>query len=157
MNKVSNDSPRYLGRAVVSKPHSTVLKPPPFIMTKKYNEILSLTNNFKKLTLIPSIIIGKELASELLLLNTSNRPIHEFKLKQYKEDLSKGEWKFAADVIKISKLGVLLDGQHRLLAIQQTGIPMQVHIQSGLEPEVFIVLDTGDCKSSISNINTSSR
>jgi hypothetical protein len=98
--------------------------------------------------LFNNVTITKELAAELLLLNTANRPLRKEKLRQYKDDLISGEWKFAADVLKISHQGVLLDGQHKLLAIVQTGISMTLHIQVGLDPEVFTVLDTGAIRNS---------
>ena len=112
-------------------------------MTRKFNEIQQESNNFKKVKLFPMVNVTSDLAQNLLTLNTENRPIKRQTVDRYRTDLNNGAWQFAGDSVKISNQGVLQDGQHRLLAIVATGLPMTLHIQTGLAPEVFTVLDTG--------------
>lgn len=87
--------------------------------------------------------IDKVEADRLLNLNTSNRPVSKNNLESIKKALASGEWKENGESIKISHDGVLLDGQHRLMAISQTGIPLNTLIVSGLSKDVFTTLDIG--------------
>lgn len=87
--------------------------------------------------------INKAEADRLLNLNTSNRPVSKSNLESIKKALVSGEWKENGESIKISHDGVLLDGQHRLMAISQTGIPLSTLIVSGLSKDVFTTLDIG--------------
>ena len=63
-----------------------------------------------------------------------------------------GRWKQdTGEVIKISKSGIVLDGQHRLYAIVKANIPIFLHIAYGIEESVSDVLDTG-CGRSASDV-----
>jgi hypothetical protein len=87
--------------------------------------------------------IDKAEADRLLLLNTSNRPVSKSNVETIKKAISSGEWKENGEAIKISHDGVLLDGQHRLMAISQTGIPVSTLVITGLSRDVFTTLDIG--------------
>lgn len=101
------------------------------------------SGSWKKDKLFQKVTVTPDLANDLLRLNTENRPVKPMVVNKYAKELDEGTFHFTGDAIKISKEGVLLDGQHRLLAIVKSGKPMQMHIQSGLDPNVFLVLDTG--------------
>lgn len=111
--------------------------------SKAYNKLFHESGSWKKLTVFPNVDITPELASDLLRLNEDNRPVKPSVLKQYIADMKNEKWHFTGDTIRISKSGRLLDGQHRLMAISQSGMPQKFNIQSGLENESFTVMDTG--------------
>ena len=69
--------------------------------------------------------ITPDLAAEFLKRNTSNRAIKKSKIKKYADDLRRGNWKLTHQGVAISPSGRLLDGQHRLSAIVQSGIAAQ--------------------------------
>jgi hypothetical protein len=112
-------------------------------MTKTYNTMFHTSSSWKKTKLFELVTVTPDLANDLLRLNTQNRPVKSVVLNRYISDMKAGKFVFSGDAIKISKEGVLLDGQHRLLAVVSSGISIQTHIQSGLDPAVFTVLDTG--------------
>lgn len=64
-------------------------------------------------------IDGKD-ANRLLELNTDNRKLRKAKVDEYKRAILRGDFHFNGDAIRISRDGVLLDGQHRLEALRQT-------------------------------------
>ncbi len=87
--------------------------------------------------------ITPKLAEELLAKNTSNRPLSQRHVDVLVGAMKRGEWLSSGDTIKISTQNVLLDGQHRLNAIVQSGVTIEMVIASGVQPEAFHVIDTG--------------
>lgn len=83
------------------------------------------------------------LAEELLTKNTHNRPARERVWKAYAADMESGNWNFNGDAIRISQEGVLLDGQHRCLAVVSSGATIQVLLITGLPPETQDTVDGG--------------
>jgi hypothetical protein len=87
-------------------------------------------------------VLTPEIAEFLIGRNTSNRQVNKPTLERYVRDIKAG-WKHNGDTIKISIDVILLDGQHRCLAVIETGISIEAAISYGLESEVFDTIDTG--------------
>jgi len=97
---------------------------------------------FKKELITPSR------AKELLEANINNRRVRHEVVSRYTKDILAGRWKEdTGEVIKISKSGIILDGQHRLYAISKANTPIFLHIAYGIEDSVSDVLDTGSVRS----------
>ncbi|MHC4750251.1 MAG: hypothetical protein ACYTFW_10285 [Planctomycetota bacterium] len=82
-------------------------------------------------------------AEELLGKNEHNRRVTRQYQRQLSESMSRGEWKFNGDTIRIDRNGKILDGQHRLLACIESGITMHTIVVTGLDPNVFDTIDVG--------------
>jgi len=83
-------------------------------------------------------------AVELLQANVKNRKPKDPVVLKYARDMASGKWKpDTFELIKISKSGIILDGQHRLMAVIKSNMPTSFHIVEGLEDSIFDVLDTG--------------
>jgi hypothetical protein len=96
---------------------------------------------FKKELITPSR------AKELLEANINNRRVKDPVVLRYAQDILAGRWKEdTGEVIKISKSGIVLDGQHRLYAIVKANIPIFFHVAYGVEDLVVDVLDTGSVR-----------
>jgi hypothetical protein len=96
---------------------------------------------FKKELITPSR------AKELLEANINNRRVRQDVVNRYAQDILAGRWKEdTGEVIKISKSGIILDGQHRLFAIAKANIPIFLHIAYGVDDSVSDVLDTGSVR-----------
>lgn len=84
-------------------------------------------------------------AKEWLAKNTRNRALNEPTVAKYRRDMLAGQWQFAADPIRFSNAGALLDGQHRLTALatcpDSTTISMLV--VTGLPEETQLIMDQG--------------
>jgi hypothetical protein len=89
------------------------------------------------------LTITPEMAEQFLAKNTHNRNPKSSNLKKVVRALSNGEWKLNGEAIKIATSGAILDGQHRLLAIVQTGIPMTTLVIRGLESDTQETMDGG--------------
>lgn len=84
-----------------------------------------------------------ELVDWLLSLNTHNRTIKKSHVAYLAKQIQTGHWFLTNQGIGISREGVLTDGQHRLLALQQCGYPpAALLVVTGLEPEAQSAVDT---------------
>lgn len=92
---------------------------------------------------ITTIIIDKDLAESILSRNTNNRGISKTHLAFLKSELINDNWKFNGQTIVIGKSGRLLDGQHRLTAVVETGISMETLIIKNVDEGSFTTIDTG--------------
>lgn len=89
-------------------------------------------------------LVTPDFALDLLQSNVSNRRINEYVVTRYSNDMKEGRWKTdTVEVLKVSKSGKLLDGQHRLSAVVKSKTPVFFHIAYGLDDCIFDVLDTG--------------
>lgn len=88
------------------------------------------------------VTVTPSMASELLAVEAMNRPINRAKVRQYAKDMQDGTFPLTGDSIKIGKGGAVLDGQHRLQAVVESGVSMTCVIVRGLEfADVFDRLD----------------
>jgi hypothetical protein len=79
-------------------------------------------------------LVGPEEATELLKLNTHNRPISKVVVDKYVIEMQMGEWFPTASGIGIDSNGVLVDGQTRLTAVVIYGKPVFMLIVTNLPP-----------------------
>jgi hypothetical protein len=89
------------------------------------------------------VMITPEYARVLLQKNQDNRPLHVSRVKLFEAELRDGNFKLTHQGIAIGCSGRLLDGQHRLHAIANTGISAPLMVATGVPDESFAVLDTG--------------
>ena len=92
-------------------------------------------------------VITPELAQQYLDTNTNNRTVRKGKVDQFSRDMSGGRWRFTPQGIIFSSAGVLIDGQHRLLAIIQSGCSLMMWVFRGVDADVMEVIDTGATRS----------
>ncbi|MGI8415138.1 MAG: hypothetical protein ACR2P2_02810, partial [Nakamurella sp.] len=82
-------------------------------------------------------------AAEYLEANTANRPLSTAVVKGFAEAMMRGDWMVTHQGIAFGSGGVLVDGQHRLAAIVQANIPVEVTVFTDVDEGTFDVLDTG--------------
>ena len=95
---------------------------------------------------IKELIVTPEIARDLLNKNTNNRKLSSSRVATLVMAMQRGEWQYNGDTIRISKSGRLLDGQHRLSAIEQSGISQKYVIVDELDDDVFTTIDTGSAR-----------
>lgn len=93
------------------------------------------------------VMVTPSIATEWLERNTRNRKVRVSLAYQYADDMRNGRWEYNGDPIRFDKDGVLLDGQHRLLAIVDSGTTQKFHVIEGLEPHVQVTIDQGGKRS----------
>jgi hypothetical protein len=93
------------------------------------------------------ITITPKIAEKLLKKNIGNRPMNKGNLKYWERQLAEGSAILSHQGIAISgsvtRPKRLLDGQHRLQAIVNTGVSFRVLLFTGCVEDTFKVLDSG--------------
>lgn len=104
---------------------------------KSRRKITPQTINYEVRTVTP------EEAAELLGSNQVNRRIRKRHVEAYAEDMAAGRWRMTGEPIKVSRTGRLLDGQHRLSAIIEAGVPVELLFVTGLADDDQMFMDQG--------------
>ena len=88
-------------------------------------------------------LVGKEKALEYLRKNKANRNLSRVGSHRYAEVMRRGEWVNNSESIKFDSEGFLRDGQHRLQAIVEADVYVELNVVRGVPPEYFDTIDTG--------------
>jgi len=89
-----------------------------------------------------TVLVTPLRAAEYLKLNTANVPVRPSKVRYFAGILRRGEWVLVHQGIAISTERVILDGQHRLMAIVLTGIAAQIRVTTDADPKSWVAIDT---------------
>lgn len=88
------------------------------------------------------ITVTPEMADAWLAKNTHNRMVKPRTVAAYAADMAAGRWEWNGDTITFSGDGRLLDGQHRLLAVVESGETVTMAVVRGLRPDTQETKDT---------------
>lgn len=74
-----------------------------------------------------------------------NRPVRwgDDGVSGYARDMKAGKWRLNGETIKIARDGTVPDGQHRLSACVEAGVPFSSLVVTGVEPEAQDTIDIG--------------
>ena len=87
--------------------------------------------------------ISPEVAQEILAANRHNRNMRSARVAQLAEVMRRGEWILNGETIKVAADGTLLDGQHRLQAVVDSGATIETLVMRGMPLEAQDTVDTG--------------
>lgn len=87
--------------------------------------------------------ITEQLADEYLSRNYSQRPMSRADIEKYKRQLQTNTFFTTNQGIALDEKGRLRDGQNRLMAIKETGIPAYMLVATGLSEEAIQAIDDG--------------
>lgn len=87
--------------------------------------------------------ITPELAKSFLGNNTENRKKRGWWVTCLANMIKRGEWLLTHQGIAFTKSGKLIDGQHRLEAIVEAGMPVQMLVIYDVDDSAFKVVDSG--------------
>lgn len=93
---------------------------------------------------VVAMTITPEIAGDWLGHNTANRKVRDFRAVKLAEEIRAGRWfPLNGETIKFSPDGVLLDGQHRLLACIIADSPIETYAAFGVDAAAFKTIDQG--------------
>lgn len=101
-----------------------------------------------------TLYITPDVAAEMLKNNPSNRPISSSAVKRYAREMRNEKWVFNGEPIIISDEGTLIDGQHRLNAIIDSGTTQMMVVITGIEKKAFTTIDIGKKRSGADALST---
>lgn len=87
--------------------------------------------------------ITPELAEKYLRHNTKNRPMRKNVVKYYASQMKKGQWLLNGESIIFNHDGTLEDGQHRLQAVIDSGVSVQMLVVRNAPKGSFATIDSG--------------
>lgn len=109
-----------------------------------------MTNDSTISAVIPAQTIAPQVeqitpakAAQLLAMNISNRSVRKAVVARYAQDMANGLWHFNGAPILIGKDGTLYDGQHRLMAIVESGRAQQMVVMYGVDERAKDTIDSG--------------
>jgi len=85
-------------------------------------------------------------AESFLKKNKNNRPVKASNVLKLKNDLQQGHFKLTHQGIAFDWDGNLLDGQHRLMAIVESGVTASMYVTYNCDPSIFKVIDSGSAR-----------
>jgi hypothetical protein len=83
------------------------------------------------------------IAAEMLARNSHNRNLRLARVSQLAQAMLRGEWQLNGQTLKVARDEALLDGQHRLQAVVESGVTIETLVVRGLPPEIQDTVDTG--------------
>ena len=99
----------------------------------------------KQSTIIETIT--PHIAGLYLKFNNNNRPLRKTHIRELASDIMEGNWQVTHQGIAFDITGRLIDGQHRLHAIIEAGVPIQISVTRGCSASSFSILDRGSNRS----------
>lgn len=90
--------------------------------------------------------ITPEIAGDLLARPGANRRMSARVVRRYAEAMRNGEWMVTGEPIILSPHGRLLDGQHRLAAIVESGITINTMVVHGVADAAFANMNSGKAR-----------
>ena len=89
------------------------------------------------------IDVNPDIAAEYLEKNTMNRNISQITVKRYALAMLAGEWQQNGQTITIAEDGTVLDGQHRLWAVIESGVTVTFLIVYNVSKDAIATIDSG--------------
>lgn len=96
-------------------------------------------------------LVGPKEAHDLLKFNTHNRKIRDSGVNKYVDEILRGAWVPLSSGIGFNEDGVLIDGQHRLTAIEKSGATVRLLVTTDLPKLAQEKVDT-QIKRSLSDV-----
>ena len=79
--------------------------------------------------------------------NTNNRKVSDAHVRRLARDMTEGKWRLTHAGIAFGPNGTLIDGQHRLWAIVESGATLDMFVWWNIEPEAMMAIDCGKVRS----------
>jgi hypothetical protein len=90
-----------------------------------------------------AMLVTPEMAAAWLTANTANRAVRRSHAVSLARLMRAGEWRLTHQGVAFDRSGHLIDGQHRLLAIVEAGVPVEILVFVDCPDDTFGALDRG--------------
>lgn len=116
-------------RPILGKPNGSTDEPPWSVFTHVHLQCIAFT---------------PELATQWLKRGKPNRKLKPTVVRDYARVMTEGGWRINGEPLIVNRHGELLNGQHRLNAVIESGLPsVQMLVVFGVEDDAFSTIDTG--------------
>ena len=90
-------------------------------------------------------------------VNNRNRPVSERHVNVLARDMENGKWKLTHEGIAFDPNGILLDGQHRLWAIVESGTPIDTLVFFNVPQDSIMVINDGRSRTVVDHLRLANR
>lgn len=87
--------------------------------------------------------VSPETARQYLERAGQNRRLSMANVRRYATAMKAGYWQLNGETVKFSPSGELIDGQHRLRAVVEAGVPVRLAVIRGINGTAFETFDLG--------------
>lgn len=101
--------------------------------------------------------VTPEIARQWLVYNRINRPARPDVVRKYVQQIESGLWKRTHQGVAFTREGALLDGQHRLFAVVETGKTVQMLVFTNEPAENYEFIDCGRTRSNLDMLRLGQR
>lgn len=91
--------------------------------------------------------ITPEIARRYMALNENFRPLDSQRVLKYAREMQAGAWEVNGDAIRFDGDGSLVDGQHRLAAVIESGVTIYALVVMGITAASLSTIDRGKPRS----------
>ncbi len=88
-----------------------------------------------------TVVVTPDLAEQWLKSNILNRKARKTRVRMYARDMAAGRWLFNTQGISFATDGSLIDGQHRLMAVVESGVSVTFVVWFNVPPASRSVID----------------
>lgn len=96
---------------------------------------------------VSQVLMTPQQAKVILESNRSNRRVRGTHVDRLARIIREGQWVMTHQGVAISKDNILLDGQHRLMAVVKAGVPVPILVARGCDAGSTIAMDNGVTRS----------
>ncbi|WP_321792804.1 hypothetical protein [Caballeronia sp. J97] len=93
--------------------------------------------------LVVRVAVSPALAERWLGSNHGNRFVKPRLVRYYAQQMKSGRWRLNGECIKFATDGSMIDGQHRLNGVVQSGVTVEMEVRVGLDRDAALTVDTG--------------
>lgn len=101
---------------------------------------------------ISRVYVDADKAKQWLQKNGKNRPPGKNAVERYAQEMLRGEWRETGDTIKFNRRGLLIDGQHRLMAVIASGIGQWFMVATNVSDDSMSYIDGGKPRSMLDRL-----
>jgi hypothetical protein len=102
-----------------------------------------MARNGAKGTRVEKILVTPEIATKWLGTQKGNRPLSDARVKEYENEMRRGNWRLTHQGIAFDEDGKLVDGQHRLWAVIDSECSVPMFVAFDLSTDCVVEIDGG--------------
>jgi hypothetical protein len=106
-----------------------------------------LTLPYWRRAVVVRVQVTPALARAWLANNHGNRFVRPRLVRHYAQQMKDSRWRLNGECIKFATDGHIVDGQHRLNAVVQSGATVEMEVRVGLDRDAALTVDTGATRS----------
>lgn len=107
--------------------------------------------------LVEKVLVTPGVAREWVKKNPDNRNVRPDRVAHLANEMKTGQWRFTGSGVSFDREGHLRDGQHRLYAVIESGVPCEMAVAFNVELDAINKIDAGSNRTSADRFTMTSR